>query len=102
MAESGEDDDVKILSSATSMPAAVVTSIPNRSEGSPLGLGDADIEQNVYEGGFKSWEGAMDLALLLLDKFVVDADVESDRSWEADQVVEVCLSYRHRPYKYMA
>jgi protein-histidine N-methyltransferase len=33
-----------------------------------LGLGDADISQNVYEGGFKSWEGAMDLARLLLER----------------------------------
>jgi len=33
-----------------------------------LGLGDADISQDVYEGGFKSWEGAMDLARLVLER----------------------------------
>lgn len=43
------------------------------------GLGDSDIEQNVYEGGFKSWEGAMDLALLVMD-----------REERTDHVVEVC------------
>jgi len=37
-------------------------------EGSEIGLGDTDIEQNVYEGGFKSWEGAMDLARLVLER----------------------------------
>lgn len=34
-----------------------------------LGLGDSDILQNVYEGGFKSWEGAHDLALMLLNEY---------------------------------
>lgn len=38
------------------------------SEGSEIGLGDVDIEQNVYEGGFKSWEGALDLARLVLER----------------------------------
>ncbi|KAI9710027.1 MAG: hypothetical protein M1828_002330 [Chrysothrix sp. TS-e1954] len=33
-----------------------------------IGLGDFDIERNVYEGGFKSWEGAMDLARILLER----------------------------------
>ena len=32
------------------------------------GLGDSDIETDVYEGGYKSWEGAMDLARLLLER----------------------------------
>jgi len=44
--------------------------IPDRqnSEGSEYGLGDMDIEQNVYEGGYKSWEGALDLARLVLER----------------------------------
>lgn len=32
------------------------------------GLGASDIETHVYEGGFKSWEGALDLARLLLER----------------------------------
>jgi len=44
--------------------------IPDRqnSQGSEYGLGDMDIEQNVYEGGYKSWEGALDLARLVLER----------------------------------
>jgi len=49
------------------------------------GLGGSDIQQNVYEGGFKSWEGATDLALLLLDG--LEGDPDPDRGFE--QVVEV-------------
>lgn len=36
--------------------------------GNKIGLGDLDIERDVYEGGFKSWEAAMDLARLLLER----------------------------------
>lgn len=52
------------------------------------GLGESDIEQNVYEGGFKSWEGATDLSLLLSDQF---AEEESAGAPERRHVIEVCL-----------
>jgi hypothetical protein len=32
------------------------------------GLDSSDIRANIYEGGFKSWECAFDLAKLLLDR----------------------------------
>jgi protein-histidine N-methyltransferase len=32
------------------------------------GLNETDIRTNVYEGGFKTWECAIDLAKLLLDR----------------------------------
>jgi hypothetical protein len=32
------------------------------------GLDSSDIRTNIYEGGFKSWECAFDLAKLLLDR----------------------------------
>lgn len=60
------------------------------------GLGDSDIEQNVYEGGFKSWEGAMDLALLLLD-CVSDGSGGSGASGVPERklghVIEVCFLF---------
>ena len=32
------------------------------------GLDESDIRTNIYEGGFKSWECAFDLAKMLLDR----------------------------------
>jgi protein-histidine N-methyltransferase len=32
------------------------------------GLGNTDIQTNIYEGGFKTWECSLDLARLLLDR----------------------------------
>ena len=52
------------------------------------GLGDSDIEQNVYEGGFKSWEGATDLALLVLDRLSGEKGI---RYKSQDHHVEVRL-----------
>lgn len=59
------------------------------------GLGDSDIEQNVYEGGFKSWEGAMDLALLLLDEYGSGEEpgrAETDRPGHVVEVRPFMLS----------
>jgi len=59
------------------------------SEGSEIGLGDVDIEQNVYEGGFKSWEGAVDLARLVLER---GPRKDIDELSRVDSVVEVTTS----------
>jgi hypothetical protein len=59
------------------------------SEGSEIGLGDTDIEQNVYEGGFKSWEGAMDLARLVLER---GPRKDIDELSRVESVVEVSWS----------
>lgn len=59
-------------------------------EGSEIGLGDVDIEQNVYEGGFKSWEGAMDLARLVLER---GPRKDIDELSRVESVVEVCHHY---------
>lgn len=50
------------------------------------GLGDSDIQQNVYEGGLKTWEGATDLARLLLDICLEQTDIARRRP---THVVEV-------------
>lgn len=61
-------------------------------EGEVTGLGESDIEQNVYEGGFKSWEGATDLALLLLDRGEeYRAGQRQGRDASPRHVVEVCM-----------
>jgi len=52
-------------------------------------LGDSDIEQDVYEGGFKSWEGALDLARLLLER---GPRKDIDELARVDSVVEVRFS----------
>lgn len=49
-------------------------------------MGDSDLEKNVYEGGFKSWEGALDLAQYLLDQMAGPDDANAA---VPDQVVEV-------------
>lgn len=66
MAEA-EDDDEGDSTNATGAGGMDARSKANAAL-EALGLGDADISQNVYEGGFKSWEGAMDLARLLLER----------------------------------
>ena len=40
----------------------------NVSADSLIGLDNADIKTNVYEGGYKSWECSLDLAGVLLDR----------------------------------
>lgn len=47
---------------------------------------DTDLEQNVYEGGYKSWEGASDLGQLLLDMDFVE---EYGGSRSATRIVEL-------------
>jgi len=66
--------------------------IPDRqnSEGSEYGLGDMDIEQNVYEGGYKSWEGALDLARLVLER---GPRKDIDELSRVQSVIEVCLQF---------
>ena len=50
------------------------------------GLGDSDIQHNVYEGGYKSWEGAMDLAKFVLER---GPRKDIDELSRVDGVVEV-------------
>lgn len=42
------------------------------------GLEKGDIKPNFYEGGFKTWECALDLAKLLLDANAMNAMTETD------------------------
>ena len=50
------------------------------------GLDKTDIQTNVYEGGFKSWECSIDLAKLLLDR---GPRKDIDDLCRVDHVVEV-------------
>ena len=58
--------------------------------GAEIGLRDSDIERNVYEGGFKSWEGAMDLARLVLER---GPRKDIDELSRVDAVFEVSLQF---------
>ena len=62
-----------------------------------VGLGDSDIEKDVYEGGFKSWEGAVDLAQLLLDTIARD---EVDELREPECIVEVRYNWSYSQVKF--
>lgn len=53
---------------------------------STSGLDETDIQTNVYEGGFKSWECSVDLAKLLLDR---GPRKDIDDLCRVDHVVEV-------------
>jgi protein-histidine N-methyltransferase len=55
----------------------------------PSGLGNADIQTNVYEGGFKTWECSYDLARLLVDR---ELGKELNDTGRVDHVIEVLLS----------
>ena len=57
-----------------------------------VGLGDSDIERNVYEGGFKSWEGAMDLAEFVM---VDNASQSPHTIHDEDAVLEVRVTFGH-------
>lgn len=50
------------------------------------GLNASDIQTNVYEGGFKTWECSLDLARLLLDR---GPRKDLDDLCRVDHVVEV-------------
>ena len=60
---------------------------------SDIGLDDKDIQTNVYEGGFKSWECSIDLAKLLLDR---GPRKDIDDLCRVDHVVEVTASFQLR------
>jgi protein-histidine N-methyltransferase len=51
------------------------------------GLNETDIRTNVYEGGFKTWECAIDLAKLLLDR---GPRKDLDDLCRVNHVIEVC------------
>jgi protein-histidine N-methyltransferase len=60
------------------------------------GLDKSDIETNVYEGGFKTWECSVDLAKLVLDR---GPRKDLDDVCRVDSVVEVStLSDRMREH----
>ena len=64
---------------------------------SDAGLNDTDIQTNVYEGGFKSWECSTDLAKLLLDR---GPRKDIDDLCRVDQVIEVrCLDRGSKPLR---
>ncbi len=54
------------------------------------GLDEADIKTSVYEGGFKTWECALDLAKLLLDR---GPRKDLDDLYRVNHVVEVRHSF---------
>lgn len=58
--------------------------------GDEIGLGDSDIESNVYEGGFKSWEGATDLARLVLER---GPRKDIDELARVNSIIEVSALY---------
>lgn len=86
MAEAEDDDEEVDTSNLTTTTAKSKANATLEA----LGLGDADISQNVYEGGFKSWEGAMDLARLLLER---GPRKDIDDLERCDGVIEVCFSF---------
>lgn len=51
-------------------------------------LDKSDLRSGVYEGGFKTWECALDLASLLLDR---GPRKDIDELVKCGQVVEVCI-----------
>ena len=51
-------------------------------------LEKSDLRSGVYEGGFKTWESAQDLANLLLDR---GPRKDIDELIRCDQIIEVCL-----------
>ena len=66
-----EDDTTTTSNSSVEATATIdhmTSGPPHMRANDDVGLGASDIETNVYEGGFKSWEGAMDLARLLLER----------------------------------
>jgi protein-histidine N-methyltransferase len=52
-------------------------------------LGKSDIQTNVYEGGFKSWECSLDLAKFMLER---GPRKDLDDLCRVAAVVEVCFS----------
>ena len=89
MAEASLDDDGE---NGPSARRSQTTSSSKKAsiarEARSAGIGDSDIEQNVYEGGFKSWEGALDLARLVLQR---GPRKDLDELARVSAVVEVCL-----------
>jgi protein-histidine N-methyltransferase len=60
---------------------------PEASDAPIEGLNETDIRTNVYEGGFKTWECAIDLAKLLLNR---GPRKDLDDLCRVNHVVEVC------------
>lgn len=55
------------------------------------GLEEGDIKPNFYEGGFKTWECALDLARLVASEDVLGPSEVGDGP-EDQRVIEVCVS----------
>jgi protein-histidine N-methyltransferase len=55
------------------------------------GIEKGDITPNFYEGGFKTWECALDLAKLSLDEEILN---ESTSSPVDIHLIEVCHSWK--------
>lgn len=53
------------------------------------GLEEGDLKPNFYEGGFKTWECALDLARLVADEDLLEF-FSSDDSYEGSHIIEVC------------
>lgn len=53
------------------------------------GLEEGDLKPNFYEGGFKTWECALDLARLLATQ-----DIAGFENSETRHIIEVCASDR--------
>lgn len=58
-------------------------------------LNELDVKTGVYEGGFKTWECARDLASLLLDR---GPRKDIDELIRCDQVIEVSCSSHLEPH----
>lgn len=58
------------------------------------GLEEGDLKPNFYEGGFKTWECALDLAKLVTSE---NSTVESPASQTDAHIIEVCTPL-HRPF----
>jgi protein-histidine N-methyltransferase len=83
-------------SSSASNPAARLTAEL------AAGLSTDDIVNGVYEGGFKTWECAVDLARFILDVVRERSSQEAQRRWLSMEnrdvhFIEVrCILRRHR------
>lgn len=83
-----ESDDSSDLGGEDALKGQEGQAQKGEEEAQKIGLlGDSDLEQNVYEGGFKQWEGAVDLARLLLER---GPRKDIDDLARVDGVVEVC------------
>jgi protein-histidine N-methyltransferase len=62
-----EDPDPS-TSSTHSSTSASASSSTTTTNNAPLGLNESDVQTNIYEGGYKTWECSIDLLKFLLDR----------------------------------